>query len=219
MTFRTLYILIIFSYLISCKNDSKPVTLEKQPKVIWQPYDETNDLKATLELEQFRMHLKLINSKLHDKNAIWKGLEPELEYFSKDVYNKLKPYILEKSIPEIQQYIKDGKLTYEQLTLFYIYRIRKYESDNRLSLNGIIALNPNVVNEARKLDKIDKTTIDVYSVFGMPILLKDNINTSQISTTAGAVVLKNNTPDNDAFITHKLLENKALILGKANLSE
>lgn len=218
MTLRILYVVITFISLVSCKNDSKSVLSEKQPKVLWQPYDETYDLEATQKLEQSRMHLKLINSKVQNKNAIWSDLEQELDYFSEEIYNGIKPYVLEKSIPEIQQYIIDGNLTYEQLTLFFIYRIRKYESDNKFSLNGVIALNPNVVNEARKLDKVDKTTIDVYSVFGMPILLKDNINTSNMPTTAGAVILKENTPDN-AFVTNKLLEHKALILGKANLSE
>ncbi len=212
-------LLIVFFSFLACKQqkETKPV-VEKQPTVTWQSYDETADLAKTLELEQERMHLKLVNSKVYDKNNIWKGVEQELDYFTLEKYNALKDIILEKDIPTLQQSVIDGKLTYEDLTLFYIYRIRKYESDNNLSLNGVILLNPKVVAQARALDQVDKSTIDIHSVHGMPILLKDNINTEGMITTAGAVALQNNITG-DAFITKRLLDQKALILGKANLSE
>jgi len=213
---------VLFSIFvfISCKKnkETQQQQEEKQPKVVWQSYDETTDLEATKKLEQERMHLKLVNSKVTDKNTIWAVLEDELAFFSKEKYNSLEPQILERNIPTLQQQIKDGTLTYEELTLFYIYRIRKYESDNKISLNAIISLNSKVVEQARVLDKIDKSTIDINSVMGMPILLKDNINTRTMPTTAGSIALQNNTTDN-AFITKRLLDNKALILGKANLSE
>ncbi|TPN84730.1 amidase family protein [Aquimarina algicola] len=216
---KILCLLIFILITVSCKQEKKEEPqLEKQPKVVWEPYDEAQDIAATQNLEQDRMHLKLVNSKVLDKNNIWKPLENELNYFSADQYNALKPYILNQNIPVIQKNIKEGKLTYEDLTLFYIYRIRKYESDNANALNSVISLNPKVVEQARALDKIDKKQIDINSVFGMPILLKDNINTEDMPTTAGAIALENNKTAN-AFITNKLLEKNALILGKANLSE
>ncbi|MBG6132406.1 amidase [Aquimarina sp. EL_43] len=216
---KIVFVLVSVFMLISCKKQEKTETQqEKESRVVWQPYDEAADLAATEMLEQTRMHLKLINSKALDKNDIWKTLEPELDFFSEEKYDDLKKYILEKDIPTIQQQIKDGKLTYEELTLFYIYRIRKYESDNALSLNSVISLNPKVVEQARNLDKIDKKNIDVNSIFGMPILLKDNIGTKDMVTTAGAVAFQNNN-GKSAFITERLLNKNALILGKANLSE
>ncbi|MDY8134063.1 amidase family protein [Aquimarina sp. 2201CG5-10] len=216
---KVLIVLAIISVFISCKKEKQAISQkEVQPRVTWEPYDETSDLAATQELEQARMHLKLVNSKVLNKNEIWYEVESELDYFSEDEYQKLKPLILEKDIPTLQQSVKDGKLTYEELTLFYLYRIRKYESDNSISLNSVIALNPNVVKQARELDKVDKNTIDVHSVFGMPIMLKDNVNTEDMATTAGTIILQNNRTGN-AFITKRLLEKKALILGKANLSE
>ncbi|MBQ0735701.1 amidase family protein [Aquimarina celericrescens] len=216
---KSFFILFSILVFISCKKQKETESQsQKQPRVVWQSYDETNDLAATQKLEKTRMHLKLVNSKVLDKNNIWKALEHELDYFSKEKYETLKGFILEKNIPTIQQNIKEGKLTYEELTLFYIYRIRKYESDNRLSLNSVISLNPNVVEQARALDKVDKSSINSYSVFGMPILLKDNINTKDMPTTAGAIALQHNTTG-DSFITERLLEKNALILGKANLSE
>ncbi|WP_108801645.1 amidase family protein [Aquimarina sp. Aq107] len=215
---KVLYFLISVLIFVSCKKEKEKSQKELQPKVIWESYDESEDLKATLDLEQSRMHLKLINSKVLNKNNIWKDVESELDYFSEENYNRLKEYILEKDIPSIQRSIKEGKLSYEELTKFYIYRIRKYESDNSLSLNALISLNPKVVEQARVLDKVDKNIIDINSVFGMPIILKDNIGANNMYTTAGAIALRKNKTKN-AFITKRLLDQNALILGKANLSE
>ncbi len=208
---------LLFLAFLSCKKE-KQIVEEKQPKVTWQTYDESEDIEATQKLEQSRMHLKLVNSKVLDKNSIWESLESELDYFAPEDYNRLKDLILEKDIPTLQKSVKAGQLSYEELTKFYIYRIRKYESDNGLSLNGVISLNPKVVEQARALDKTDKSKIDIFSVYGMPILLKDNINTVGMNTTAGAIALQHNKTGN-AYITQKLLDKNALILGKANLSE
>ncbi|MBL4939632.1 MAG: amidase, partial [Lutibacter sp.] len=71
---------------------------------------------------------------------------------------------------------------------------------------------------ARKMDK-NRPENTTYTLYGLPILLKDNINTSGMPTTAGAFALKENKITEDAFIVQKLKENNALILGKANLSE
>lgn len=218
---RKLFCLLIsiFFSIVSCKKEKElKLQQQKQSTVVWQPYNETKDIVSTQKLEQGRMHLKLINSKVLDKNSIWKALGSELNLFSEEKYNNLKEFILEKDIPTLQQYIKKGKLTYEELTLFYIYRIRKYESDNSVSLNSVISLNPKVVEQARALDKVDKKNINIYSVFGMPILLKDNIGTKDMVTTAGAVALQDNKTNN-AYITNRLIDKNALILGKANLSE
>ena len=85
-------------------------------------------------------------------------------------------------------------------------------------MHSIIALNPNIVKEAREKDRKRPSNLR-NSVYGLPILLKDNINTIGMPTTAGAFALQNNTTTDDAFIVKKLKENGALILGKANLSE
>ncbi|WP_378176943.1 amidase family protein [Aquimarina sp. SS2-1] len=215
---KLVFIFISLLVLGSCKKEKQESKKEIQSRVVWEPYDESEDLKATRNLDQERMHLKLVNSKVLDKNDIWRSLESELDYFSAEDYNKLKKFIIEKDIPAIQQSVKEGKLSYEELVKFFIYRIRKYESDNSLSLNAVISLNPKVVKQARELDKVDKNTIDVNSVFGIPIMLKDNIGTKDMPTTAGAIALQNNITDN-AFIADRLLEQNALILGKANLSE
>ncbi len=193
---------------------------EKQPPVVFQKYDETDALVKQQDHENGRMKFKLFQSKYLDMNEVFKPFEDDLAYFSEEDYNALKPLIIEKNIPSIQNSVKEGKLTYEKLTLFYLYRIRKFESDSTKSLNAIIALNPNVLEEARKADKERKWDgLGDMEVYGMPILLKDNINTKGMPTTAGALALADNTETDDAFIVKRLKEKGALILGKVNLSE
>ena len=212
------FILVVF-VIFSCKKEEKSIIVTEEAVPQWKPYDENKDLEKTKTLEQSRMHLKLINSKVKDKNDIWESLNTQMAGFTDNDYQSLKPFILDKSIPELQNAIKKGDLSYEKLVKFYIYRIRKFETDNMLSLNAVLSLNPQVINEAKRLDKMDKSTIDMHSIYGMPILLKDNIDVKGMVTTAGAVALKDNKVDVDAFITERLKHQNALILGKTNLSE
>lgn len=196
--------------MISCQ--------EKQPDVVFNKYDETAKLKEQQNHQKKRMQFKLFQSKVLDMNTVFKPFEEDLAYFSEENYQELKPLILEQNIPTIQNNIKEGQLTYEKLTLFYLYRIRKFESDSTKSLNSIIALNADAINQARERD-LNKENVSEFSMYGMPILLKDNINTDKMPTTAGAIALERNYTKNDAFIVEKLKEKGAIILGKVNLSE
>ena len=186
----------------------------------WERYDESADLALLGQHENERMHFKLLNSKVLDKNFLWAPFADDLANFSEATYISMKPMILDRSIGELQQSVSSGALTYEQLVTFYIYRIREIESDNSLYLNGVIALNPDAINRARRLDEFRQlgTAVLDDSIFGIPVLLKDNINVAGMATTAGAIALQNNFADN-AFITERLLEKGAVIIGKANLSE
>lgn len=165
---------------------------------------------------------KVLDSKFLKKEEIIAPFKEDLVSFRES--DELKALILEKSIPEIQQAVYDGKLTYRDLTLFYINRIAKYDRENRKSLNSVIALNPNALEDAYAYDlKMDEYRrgegkFNKYSLMGMPILLKDNINAQGMKTTAGAAVLKDLEPQN-ARITDELIAAGAIILGKANLSE
>ncbi|MDG1529191.1 MAG: amidase family protein [Polaribacter sp.] len=207
---KIIFLFVFALLIISCK--------EEAPAVEFKKYDESAELVEQQKHPRKRMQLKLIQSKFLDMNDVFAPFKEELSGFSEDDYNDLKPMILERDIPTLQAHIGNGDLTYEKLTLFYLYRIRKFESDSTKSLNSIIALNPNVLEEARQKDK-EQNRGSVYSIFGMPILLKDNINTKDMPTTAGAIALAENKNTNDAFIVERLRANGALILGKANLSE
>lgn len=182
----------------------------------WVSYDESEELAANENHEIGRMQYKLIQSKISDKNEIWKDVSEQIKYFSEEDYQKLKPLILDQDIPTMQAHVESGALTYESLTQWYLYRIVKYENDSSKTLHSIIAINPNVVLEAKEKDKARSE--GNHPIFGMPILLKDNINTTEMPTTAGAHALIGNQAS-DAFIVERIKENGGIILGKANLSE
>lgn len=201
------HLFIVFAFL-SC---SKSIV----PNKTWTAYDETSQLASFASKEDESMRFKLIQSKNLDKNEIFKSIYKQIVDFTEDDYMQLLPYILDKDILSIQNSIDAKKLNYEKLTKWYLYRILKFESNQETFLNAILSINENAVNEARACDR-NKNKL--HPIYGMPILLKDNINTKGMPTTAGAVALKNNTTGN-AFIVDKLESKGAIILGKANLSE
>ena len=182
----------------------------------WENYDESDEIKTNAALENKRLQFKRIQSISNDKNQLINGFEREISNFLENEYDLTKELVYEKSIPEIQQSVIDGKLTYYKLSLFYLTRIYLIEFDQESYLNSIISINKNILREAKNKDKIKNTNI--YSLHGIPILLKDNIGFKGLPTTAGAHSLKNNFTD-DASIVKQLKDSGALILGKTNLSE
>lgn len=203
MNMKKYLLLAILILSISWKNTNTGNII-----TVKQSYDSVKDFRE----------FKISDSKYLDNNDLWAPFNADLKDFSEEIYNNLKPLILEQDIPTIQKNISSGKLTYEKLVMFYLYRIRKFDRENNLSLNSVISLNPDIVKQARQKDHQAKPS-NRFTIFGMPILLKDNINTIGMNTTAGAVALQNNKTDNDAFIVKQLKSKGALILGKANLSE
>ncbi|NNC44840.1 MAG: amidase [Winogradskyella sp.] len=201
------YLLLLALMLVFQCKDSETKTESTQT--------ETNE--TTSSSDDFREFL-VLDSKHITNDFIWKDINAQMADFSEVDYNRLKPLIIEQDIPSMQKKISDGKFNYEQLTKFYLYRIRKYDRENDLSLNAVIFINPNLIEEAKQKDREFLNKKLKHPIFGMPILLKDNINAANMVTTAGAVALMENQTD-DAFIVTKLKENGALILGKANLSE
>ena len=123
------------------------------------------------------------------------------------------------TVPELQQMVRAGKLTYTQLTQMYLRRIELYDF-NSVKLNSVRMLNPNALAEAQKRDRAFAADPSVaQGLFGMPVLVKDNINIVGMPNTAGSVALANNYPPFDAPIITKLNDAGAIILGKLNLTE
>ena len=213
------HVLLIFVILLSaCKNEQD---LKKEEVILWTPYNDSIEVADNTDHENGRMQYKLIQSKVLDKNEVFVPLYEEVSKLTKSEYEKLVPLILEQDIFTIRNHIKEDRLTYENLVLFYLYRIYKYELNNATTLNTIIALNKDVVEQARELDKQNQMGVVTqiqHPIYGMPILLKDNINALGMKTTAGSIALMNNEVD-DSFIVQQLKKNGALILGKVNLSE
>ena len=204
------FILLLIAITFSCKPEPKTVIPP------WMPYDESEELIKNADHESVRMRFKLIQSQLLDKNKLWDVVGSQISNFSEEDYQRLKPLIFEQDIPTIQSHIQSGNLTYETLTQWYLYRIVKYENDRSTMLNAIVAINANAVEEAREKDK--KRPSESHPIYGMPILIKDNINVEGMPTTAGTHLLRNNLAS-DAFIINRLKEKGAIILGKTNLSE
>jgi len=129
---------------------------------------------------------------------------------------KKKHLILEKNVEELQNSIKSGELTYEELTAFYLYRIKQFDQ-NEKGLNSVITVNPMSIELARKCDENPNSNNSI--LYGIPVALKDNINTKDMPTTAGSPALEGFIPAEDADIVMKLKKDGAIILAKANLSE
>ena len=108
-----------------------------------------NTLKDTTSTKDFR-EFKVLDSKYIDVSEVWKPFNEALKNFTESTYEHLKPLILEQDIPTLQKHIQQGDFTYETLVKFYLYRIRKFDRNNKLSLNSVIALNPNIISEAKQ---------------------------------------------------------------------
>ena len=126
--------------------------------------------------------------------------------------------LVEATVPELLKALQTGLVTSEQLVQMYLARIAAYD-DAGPKLNAFLTVNPNALAEARELDRTRHPGIARSPLYGIPVLLKDNVDTADMPTTAGSVALEGSIPPDDAFITQKLRDAGAIILGKATLTE
>ncbi|MBV6451080.1 MAG: Glutamyl-tRNA(Gln) amidotransferase subunit A [Anaerolineales bacterium] len=125
----------------------------------------------------------------------------------------------EWTIAELRQKLDSGELTARQLAELYLARIEAMDK-NGPHINSIIELNPDALEIADKLDSKREKKKARGALHGIPILLKDNIDThDRMQTTAGSLALEGNFAAQDAFIVKQLRKAGAVILGKTNLSE
>lgn len=125
----------------------------------------------------------------------------------------------EITIDTLQSGYKSGKWNIETVTQWYLSRIQAIDK-NGPKLNAVIEINPDAIAIARQLDIEYKSGKIRGPLHGIPILIKDNIDTAdQMMTTAGSLALIGNKATQDAFIVKKLREAGAVLLGKTNLSE
>jgi len=122
----------------------------------------------------------------------------------------------EVTVDELQQKMKSGELTSEEICQKYLDRIKEVDS----VLKTVIELNPDALEIARQLDEERKNGKVRGPLHGIPVLIKDNIDTGdKMQTTAGSLALTGNVVEKDSFIVKKLREAGAVLLGKTNLSE
>ena len=122
------------------------------------------------------------------------------------------------TVLDLQRAMAARRLTSADLVRTYLDRIRRYDQ-GPVELNSVRALNPNALKQAAALDAERRRGKVRGPLHGIPVLLKDNVGTKDLPTTAGSIALAGSVPKNDATITARLRAAGAVILGKTNLSE
>lgn len=129
---------------------------------------------------------------------------------------KATPFnVVEASIPEMQAALREGRVTSRQLVEQYLMRIATYED----KLHAAITVNPRALAEADERDRERAAGKVRGPLHGIPIALKDNINTTDMPTTGGALAFTNLVPPYDATVTKNLRDGGAIIIAKTQLTE
>ena len=126
--------------------------------------------------------------------------------------------LLEAGIEEIQAAYESGTLTSVELVQGYLDRIAAYDR-NGPAITSIISIHPDALSQAAALDDERRQSGSRGPLHGIPVLLKDNINTVDLPTTNGSAVLRGIVPSDDAVLTRELRQAGAIILGKASMGE
>jgi amidase len=136
-----------------------------------------------------------------------------------DVYANLAFDLDEETISSLKEKLDSGKYTSLQLVEMYLKRIEEIDKRGP-TLNAIIEINLDAVSIASKMDNERKAGKLRGPLHGIPVVIKDNIDTGDtMQTTAGSLAMVGNVTNEDAFIVKKLRDVGAIIIGKANLSE
>lgn len=122
--------------------------------------------------------------------------------------------VLEASCAELVGAMAGGRLSCRALVKSYLKRIALFDS----TVNSMICLNPRILEEAERAEE-ELRAGTAGALCGLPVIVKDNINTKDLPTTMGSLALRGSRPKSDAFIVERLRRAGALILGKSSLSE
>ncbi|MFL6557254.1 MAG: amidase family protein [Bacillus sp. (in: firmicutes)] len=127
-----------------------------------------------------------------------------------------KEWLEEATITQIQEKFENGELTSKELVLMYLHRIAVYDRN----FHSIIEVIPDAMQIAEALDAERKESGPRSRLHGIPILIKDNIDTNdKMHTSAGSLALKDSIALNDSFVAEQLRSSGAVILGKTNMTE
>ncbi len=130
-------------------------------------------------------------------------------------YTETSVDITEMKITEIQEAVDEGYINYERIMKIYLERIDEYND----KYNAILYVNPNALEEAKKADEEYQKNGRTSDLFGLPIVVKDNIDVKGMPTTGGTKALSDNYPKEDAPAIKKVKEAGGIIIGKTNMSE
>jgi amidase len=122
------------------------------------------------------------------------------------------------TIADLNLAIDAGTLSAEKLVRMSLARIENYDHSGP-ALNAVLQVNANALDQARALDRERLSTGRRSPLHGIPVVLKDNIDTAALPTTAGSFMLEGSMPPDDAFLVKRLKDAGAIILAKLNMSE
>jgi len=139
---------------------------------------------------------------------------------SKTKTRTVKPFVLDEiTIPELQAGMESGKYSSRSICKMYLQRIKDIDQSGP-ELNSVIELNPDALLIADQLDNERKQGKRRSPLHGIPVMIKDNIDTAdKMQTTAGSLALAGSIAQEDSFVARKLREAGAVIIAKTNLSE
>lgn len=123
--------------------------------------------------------------------------------------------VVEATIPEMQAALNEGRTTSREIVTQYLTRIAMYED----AINAVIQVNPRVLEEADERDRERAAGQIRGPLHGIPVALKDNINTSFMPTTGGALAFDGLVPPYNATLTQNLIDAGAIIMAKTMLTE
>lgn len=123
--------------------------------------------------------------------------------------------LTELTIANIHEAYEKGSYNSQKLVSSYLTQIEKFDKN----INAITTINPKALEIAKKLDEEFAKTKKLRPLHGVPIIVKDNINTKGLPTTGGSLALADFIPSEDAFIIQKLVDAGAIIIAKSNMAE
>ena len=126
--------------------------------------------------------------------------------------------VMERSITELAAALDAGEVTSRELVAGYLARIDAYDQRGPM-LNAMVVLNPNAADEADRLDAERAAGQVRGPLHGIPVVVKDNYDTGDMPTSAGAIALATSVPPDDSTQVRRLREAGAIVLGKTNMHE
>jgi amidase len=122
------------------------------------------------------------------------------------------------TIPQLRSALDSGAISDVQLVRYYLNRIERFDKGGP-RINALISLNANALRQARRIDNKLKIKSSRSTLLGIPFIVKDNFNSAGMPTSAGSAALKHSMPPMNAAAVQKLLDQGAILIGKANMSE
>lgn len=153
------------------------------------------------------------------REDIIKNIDEQLKDINIEYVKEKAVFIEQKTAEEIQGAIRAKKLSYEELVAFYLIRIRDIDHSEQ-GYNAVSEINSTALWEAKQKDAEFALNEELANgLYGLPFLVKENINTAIMPTSAGTYALKDFIVGENAPVVESLINNGAILLGKTNLSE